>query len=1484
MKILFIYIFMLALLLNVKLSNAQILFKLGNNGRTYGRQIAIDKDSNLIIAGTFQGKLNFSLDGSYEKESNLGSKDIFVAKYTKSGNLLWVKSFGTTGIEYPTALATDEKGNVYLSGYFGSENQPGRFIDLDPDESEDKYYGRGGFDCFLSKFNSDGEYQWGFVLTNIDGNGSDIIWDFDVTNKGDIYLGGLFTGTIDFNPKGQRKRIANTTKNYGYFVAKYNNKGENQWVDLVGANVVKPMQEGFLSLDINSSGSVYVCGNFRDTAVFEPDVDTDFPMVSSGSSDMFIAIYNSLGKIQMRGGFGGTQEDIVLPAASRLGKNGNFYISGKFKGTADFYPSFGEKKLTNSGNSSEIFLASYTSSGVLSWVFNIKQSIGYSDLSSLAFDEDNNICIAGWFNGSANFSPNGQKILNSNGTNGAGDAFLAKYDYTGKLMWANHFGGDINGPDKNGNPQITVASAVAVDFDNNAIISGKFYGKNIDFDPSDSTAYLSVEKTNDLFVAKYDYDGNLWHEYTAARPFVRVISPNGGEIWNVDSTRVITWYSRNIEKVKVELSIDNGENWIAIADSVSASSSSFTWQVENIISEQCKVRISDIDDNKYFDQSNGNFIITDEIKPIKVIFSYGTPGSSSGKSIINDNDNSFIVASSFQGTINCDNGKGKTNLTAIGTSDMALVKYNELGDLLWAFNIGNIGLVCEPTAMGIDNSGNIYVAGYLGGSGENSMQFDPAGKVKTIKGFSSYDAFLAKYDRNGNYIWAFALGNSETGTNESINDISVEKNGDIFITGYFSGKVDFNPDKKSENIIQSLGNNKNLFFAKYSSNGVYRWAIPLNLNTHNPDLELKASIVSDLVGGCYLSGNFRDTANFDPASNNGKMLISKAETDVFVAHYKINSHLDWLISIEGDGRDLTKSGNLRLSQDGNLYLTGNFIGNADFHPGLIKQVLTSDSTEDMFLSSYRTNGDLRWAFNIKSDFCKPNKIDFDSAGNIVVAGYFYGGAKFDSENDSLLFESNSKINASDIFIAKYSNEGKFIQETNFGIDSAMSEQFSMPNDINVDSKNNLLITGQFFGEKFDFNPNYEHYFLSSQGGSDAFVAKYFAEGKLWVQAVDSAKLYLLTPNGNEIWQVGSIHTIKWTSKFIDTLNISYSTNNGLDWIMVSNDISAQSGSFTWLIPNTPSDSCIVSLQDPNHKTRIDISNKKFTITNRTITILYPNGGEKLKAHTQNSILWESTIIKNLDIYYSIDGGKKWNPIAVNLPSEKDTIHWITPDISSNQCLIKIIDNSNNEIFDLSDNYFAIEKVKNPEIKLLKPNGKEEWLISNSYLIKWQSKDIDNVKIELSVDMGNSWQNIVDSYPNIDNDYLWEISDTKFISDSCLLKVSDKANPDIYDNSDSVFSIRLGSNVADNKINNVQLEIYPEPFKDYLNIKYNLPKRKYVNLRIYNMLGNSILLATSEYQDKGEKTYKLNSSKLQSGFYYLILQIDELIIMKKLIHI
>lgn len=90
---------------------------------------------------------------------------------------------------------------------------------------------------------------------------------------------------------------------------------------------------------------------------------------------------------------------------------------------------------------------------------------------------------------------------------------------------------------------------------------------------------------------------------------VAVVAPNGGEIWDGNSQKNITWTSSNVANVKIEYTSNNGTSWNVIAASVPATPASYTWTVPNIGTTQAKVRISDVASATTSDISNATFTI-----------------------------------------------------------------------------------------------------------------------------------------------------------------------------------------------------------------------------------------------------------------------------------------------------------------------------------------------------------------------------------------------------------------------------------------------------------------------------------------------------------------------------------------------------------------------------------------------------------------------------------------------------------------------------------------------------------------------------------------------------------------------------------------------------------------------------------------------------------------------------------------------------------
>jgi len=108
---------------------------------------------------------------------------------------------------------------------------------------------------------------------------------------------------------------------------------------------------------------------------------------------------------------------------------------------------------------------------------------------------------------------------------------------------------------------------------------------------------------------------------TLTRP-VSILSPVGGENWQVGTLHNITWSSSNITNLRIELSTDNGSTWpTLIVGSTPASTGSYPWTIPNLPSAQCRVRISDASNPSVFDISDAPFTIVG--LPSTIVLTHG---------------------------------------------------------------------------------------------------------------------------------------------------------------------------------------------------------------------------------------------------------------------------------------------------------------------------------------------------------------------------------------------------------------------------------------------------------------------------------------------------------------------------------------------------------------------------------------------------------------------------------------------------------------------------------------------------------------------------------------------------------------------------------------------------------------------------------------------------------------------------------------------
>ena len=151
----------------------------------------------------------------------------------------------------------------------------------------------------------------------------------------------------------------------------------------------------------------------------------------------------------------------------------------------------------------------------------------------------------------------------------------------------------------------------------------------------------------------------------------------------------------------------------------------------------------------------------------------------------------------------------------------------------------------------IDKNGDIIIAGYA----TSLADFDPGPALGYLGNNATANyIYIAKYDANGNYIWAQEMGNN---FGAFIGSLDIDNNNNIFITGHFYGTNDMDLDTGTAILVS---NQERIFTAKYTQNGNYVWA---NCISGIGNLGESFSLKCGTLGKVYVAGIFGNTVDFD---------------------------------------------------------------------------------------------------------------------------------------------------------------------------------------------------------------------------------------------------------------------------------------------------------------------------------------------------------------------------------------------------------------------------------------------------------------------------------------------------------------------------------------------------------------------------------------------------------------------------------------------
>lgn len=367
--------------------------------------------------------------------------------------------------------------------------------------------------------------------------------------------------------------------------------------------------------------------------------------------------------------------------------------------------------------------------------------------------------------------------------------------------------------------------------------------------------------------------------------------------------------------------------------------------------------------------SNGNLLWSQ---------SYGSSDFNNANKVIVDNSRNIYVSGYFSGDLDFDQGPEVHKLKSIGSTDAFVLKLDENGKYIWAISFNDLDY-SEGINIALDPFGNLYAAGHfsekiiiktetdkdsvisIGSDDIHLSKFTIDGKLKWVKRYGSFsndqvnsittdnngeiiltgsffggttldgitmisgkggnDAFTAKYDSSGNYLWSSTIGEDwqDQGTS-----VDTDNEGNVYTTGYYTKNAVYNDKDTTVNLVAIY--QYDTYIQKQSPNGKLIWIKGFG-GVKN---DFAGDITVDSYGNSYTTGQFIGKVDFDGGEKT-YYLRAKNYWDNFLIKLDSEGELSWVNQIS------SSSGNTKgcVTHDslGNIYTSNIFITTADINPG-----------------------------------------------------------------------------------------------------------------------------------------------------------------------------------------------------------------------------------------------------------------------------------------------------------------------------------------------------------------------------------------------------------------------------------------------------------------------------------------------------------------------------------------------------------------------
>ena len=476
---------------------------------------------------------------------------------------------------------------------------------------------------------------------------------------------------------------------------------------------------------------------------------------------------------------------------------------------------------------------------------------------------------------------------------------------------------------------------------------------------------------------------------------------------------------------------------------------------------------------------------------------------------------------------------------------------------------------------------------------------------------------------------------------------TLDSDGNLYVTGYFYGTVDFDPGTGVNELTAPAGE-KEIFVAKLDDAGNLLWVSDLGkgmgrsivydngavyvtgnytyvaggvlvsgiymkkLDADTGNLVLEYYIVDESGtglsisvhnGDIYVAGYFYGSLDFDASSANA-YASSNGESDIFILKLTASGDFSWVKTMGGVMED--KAMAVDVDDDG-VYVTGVFRDTVDFTPAdtYTGTLIAPDDYDDIFVLHYNLNGDYQWLKQIGGNYNDIGSDILKQGDAIYIGGYFIGECDFNPNATNYILDASTS--GYDAYILKLNLSGNLIWVKRFdGVEDAMLRTIALDND------NNVYATGYFKGTMIADPSGGTNHNLISNGGYDIFQLKLNGtDSELdWAYSYgssenDAAVSLSVTPDGASVYSTGYFNQ---TVDFDPDDSVAFELlSTGEEDIFVQK-LSLTSGAVNqdvvgagWKVyPNPFSDNFEINLQDEKIKSIeiTDFSGKRVYVNNQ----------------------------------------------------------------------------------------------------------------------------------------------------------------------------------------------------------------------------------------------------------------------------------------------